>query len=59
MKNPLAVLLEELPERSAYTHEQIDILKRQMLKDMEARTELESGIYFTFTVTIGGRPLEN
>lgn len=59
MKEPLAVLLEELPDRSAYTHEHINSLKKQMLKDMEARAEGKSGIYFTFTVTIGRRPLEN
>lgn len=56
MKNPLVVLLDELPERKKYTREQVETLKNQMRTDMEAKKEGESGIYFTFTVTIGRRP---
>ncbi|EFQ99062.1 hypothetical protein MGYG_02075 [Nannizzia gypsea CBS 118893] len=58
MKNPLAHLLEELPDGEIYGDKLKQSLQHQMRKDMEPKKTGEKGIYFTFTVTIGRRSFE-
>lgn len=58
MVNPLAILLDEMPDRSKYSAEKREQLKAEMRKDMQWKSEGEKVIYFTSAVTSGRKPLE-
>ncbi|KAI4238395.1 MAG: hypothetical protein LQ349_001142 [Xanthoria aureola] len=58
MVDPLAVLLDEMPDRTECSAEKREQLKAEMRKDMQYKKVGERGIYFTFTVTTGRKPLE-
>lgn len=54
----LATLLDEALDKSQYGEEKRETLKQEMRRDMRYRLVGEEGIYYTFTVTYGRRPLE-
>jgi SAM-dependent methyltransferase len=54
----LATLLDEALDKSQYGQERQASLKEEMRRDMQYRLVGEEGIYYTFTVTYGRRPLK-